>query len=661
MAQRLALIIGNSVYLDSTLSRLLTPDADVGALGELLLDPERGGFDDVKVMVNMSSHVVRRAIASFFSKKTRQDLLLLYFSGHGVLDDQGQLFLAVRDTDSQLLSGTAIPSSYITTEMNNSHSQRQVLVLDCCHSGAFARGTKGQIGSSVGTGTAFEGTGYGRVVLTASDATQFAWEGEQVIGRAENSLFTHYLVEGIQTGKADLDADGQITVDELYDYTYEQVIRQTPRQTPGKWSYKEQGEIVLAKAPSPASTGSQQVKIPDFDQDQEQRLDQLYNEGLSAFWLEEWDKAVRCFEALVELRGDYLDALNKLELSRRNKRLLALYEQALAAGEAGDWPQAIARLEELTSTAPDYKDAAARLDRARRARQLDNLYQEARQLSQAGKWQAVANIFANIAELQPDYPDPDALLPAARLKVAEIERRQTMDDLYRRALREMDASNWKVAQELLVELETMETGYRGADRLLAKTNSKIAEQQALQERAGRIASLYEQALVLLGARQWSQALDKMGELRQLEPQFNDPKGVESKAQAEIEREKAEARRQLQLNASYAQAVQLLEARQYQQALEQWAQVQALDPAYPDRQKVQATAKKKLKELTQESSTKRQLPRWALAALGLLGVLVVIFILTYPDWGKRLTQQDNIGLPCSCFPIQTAELVSATSR
>ncbi len=289
MAQRLALIIGNSVYLDGTLSRLLAPDADVGALGELLLDPERGGFDDVKVMVNMSSHIIRRAIASFYSKRTREDLLLLYFSGHGVLDDQGQLFLAVRDTDSRLLSGSAIPANYITTEMNNSHSQRQVLVLDCCHSGAFARGGKGQIGASVGTGAVFEGTGYGRVVLTASDATQYAWEGEQVVGRTENSLFTHYLVEGIQTGKADIDADGQITVDELYDYTYEQVIKQTPRQTPGKWSYKEQGEIVLARAPSPTSTGSRQVKIPELDVDQEKRLDQLYNEGLSAFWLEEWD------------------------------------------------------------------------------------------------------------------------------------------------------------------------------------------------------------------------------------------------------------------------------------------------------------------------------------------------------------------------------------
>ncbi|HBX68161.1 MAG TPA: ABC transporter substrate-binding protein, partial [Chloroflexi bacterium] len=187
MGQRLALIIGNSLYSDITLARLQTPDSDVGALGEILLDPELGGFDDVNVLVNVSSHVIRRTIASFFSKRTRDDLMLLYFSGHGILDEQGLLYLAVRDTDSKLLRGTGVSANFITEEMNNSHSQRQVLILDCCHSGAFARGSKGKPGSSVGTATAFEGSGYGRVVLTASDATQYAWEGEQIIGAADNS------------------------------------------------------------------------------------------------------------------------------------------------------------------------------------------------------------------------------------------------------------------------------------------------------------------------------------------------------------------------------------------------------------------------------------------------------------------------------------------
>ncbi|MCK4900127.1 MAG: caspase family protein, partial [Anaerolineales bacterium] len=98
MAQRLALIIGSSVFRDKTLARLIKPDADVGALADVLLDKEIGDFNDVKLLVNMSSTQVRGAISDFYSKKHRDDLLLLYFSGHGVLDDQGRLYLAVKDS-----------------------------------------------------------------------------------------------------------------------------------------------------------------------------------------------------------------------------------------------------------------------------------------------------------------------------------------------------------------------------------------------------------------------------------------------------------------------------------------------------------------------------------------------------------------------------------
>ncbi len=251
MSRKLALIIGNSEYQDASLARLLTPSADVNALAEVLRAPDIGAFDEVTTLVNDFATTIRRAIARFFALKAPDDLLLLYFSGHGILDDHGKLHLAVKDTERELVSGTAIPAAFITEEMDRSMSRRQVLMLDCCHSGAFARGAKGAAGASVGTATAFQGTGYGRIVLTATDATQYAWEGERVIGQAENSVFTHYMIEGIRTGAADTDGDGKITVDELYDYVYAQVVNQTPKQTPGKWSYKQQGEIVIAKNPKP--------------------------------------------------------------------------------------------------------------------------------------------------------------------------------------------------------------------------------------------------------------------------------------------------------------------------------------------------------------------------------------------------------------------------
>jgi hypothetical protein len=86
--------------------------------------------------------------------------------------------------------------------------------------------------------------GYGRFVLTASDATQFAWEGDKIIGETDNSLFTHFLVKGLE-GEADRDGDGKITVDELYDYAFDQISKVTPKQTPTKSSSKVEGEIVL--------------------------------------------------------------------------------------------------------------------------------------------------------------------------------------------------------------------------------------------------------------------------------------------------------------------------------------------------------------------------------------------------------------------------------
>src|SRR4029078_11904362 len=133
-------------------------------------------FDDLVVLFNEVSYKVSETIDYFFSNKKPSDLLILYFSGHGVRDEYGSLYLAVKNTDRERLRSTAIKSDFIREAMDQSRSKRQILILDCCNSGAFAQGAKAEIGGSIGTAKAFEGTGYGRVILTASDSTQFAWE-----------------------------------------------------------------------------------------------------------------------------------------------------------------------------------------------------------------------------------------------------------------------------------------------------------------------------------------------------------------------------------------------------------------------------------------------------------------------------------------------------
>ena len=345
MSRKVALLIGNSEYEDSSLAKLVKPSADVAALAKLLLDPKIGGFDDVKTLLNESLAAVQRATAALFAKKQRDNLLLLYFSGHGVMDEHGHLYLAVKDTERDLLSGTALSAAFVATDMNKSRSRRQVLILDCCHSGAFARGAKGSVGASVGLASQFDVTGYGRVVLTATDSTQYAWEDDDLKGAAEKSVFTHYLTEGLRTGEADEDSDGFITVDELYDYVYERVIRQTPKQTPHKWADKQQGKLVIARNPHPV------VKPAELPREVQEALeggDSLRLLGavhvLNHLLLgADEGVALSSKEALVRLKED-----DSRRVSEAAKEVLAKYAEAdrLTEEEAEPGPEIPARRRE---------------------------------------------------------------------------------------------------------------------------------------------------------------------------------------------------------------------------------------------------------------------------------------------------------------------------
>jgi len=257
MAQKYALFVGSSEYDSESLVDLKAPIADVRDLANLFRNPEIGGFDQVTELINSSETEIRQAVGSFFLNKKPEDLLLLYFSGHGVLDDRGHLYLAVKDTKPDLLRATAISADFIADDMDLCRSKRQVLILDCCHSGAFRRGIKG--GGKALTQSTFEGNGSGRIVLTASDRREFAMEGNQVLEAAQTSLFTHFLLEGLKSGEADRDGDSFISLDEWYDYAYDKVVSNLPTQTPRRWVYNQEGRLIIARNPKPES-----IKPPEL-------------------------------------------------------------------------------------------------------------------------------------------------------------------------------------------------------------------------------------------------------------------------------------------------------------------------------------------------------------------------------------------------------------
>jgi len=230
-----ALLIGNSTYPadEHNLQTLKGPVKDIAVLNRALADPAAGLFDDadVTLLPEATSSRAIRALGAFFGAAARDDVLLVYFSGHGKLDQSGRLHLCMQDTESTDLLSTAVSSTRINEFADASHARNVIIVLDCCHAGAF-RG--GELGDAV--------AGPGRYVMTSCRGTQLANDATVDNG---TSYFTQHLVDGLLGAAADQNQDGYVSFSDLYAYV-DRRLRETGKQIPQR-RVSGDGDVPLAR------------------------------------------------------------------------------------------------------------------------------------------------------------------------------------------------------------------------------------------------------------------------------------------------------------------------------------------------------------------------------------------------------------------------------
>ncbi|MBW4689625.1 MAG: GUN4 domain-containing protein [Komarekiella atlantica HA4396-MV6] len=244
MAKKIALLIGVSEYGEG-IPPLSSALNDVEAMQRVLQNPSLGDFEQIERLLNPDAIAMRRAIQKLFREATKEDLVLLFFSGHGITNDEGHLYLTTRITAKKDFEATAVDANFIQGQSYNCYAKRQILILDACYSGAIAQGWRTK---SVGVDLKKQLGAEGRVVLTSSSATQTSFEQEGL----PLSLYTQYLVEGIETGAADTDNDGNIHVQELHAYAKAKVQAVKPKMMPDMILDKEGFNILLAYAPKNA-------------------------------------------------------------------------------------------------------------------------------------------------------------------------------------------------------------------------------------------------------------------------------------------------------------------------------------------------------------------------------------------------------------------------
>src|SRR5262249_8784654 len=208
--RRVALLVGNAKFAErSGIAQLRFPAADVEAMASVLSDPEVGRFDRVESLIDESRETILTALNTILDEE-RGATFLFYYSGHGKVSDRGRLFLAASDTKDRLLPATGVPFAEILETKDDVGCSRFCAVLDCCYAGLGSGNIKGSADEQLrsfadGTGVFF---------LGAANATAVAREDANLA----HGILTAAIVDGLKSGRADVDNDGRITGPDLFSW-----------------------------------------------------------------------------------------------------------------------------------------------------------------------------------------------------------------------------------------------------------------------------------------------------------------------------------------------------------------------------------------------------------------------------------------------------------
>jgi WD40 repeat protein len=228
-----------------------------------LFDSKNLGFMDVKTHLITNEEVNVKTIEALKAdlEKTKvDDIVCMFYAGHGVLDADLNYFIASNDMDFTNPAEKGIPYDSFEDLMDGIPARRKLMMLDACHSGEIDKdelvaveedlGSDGSDGDltfravnstttkNLGLSNSFElmkelftdlRKSSGTVIISSAGGLEFAIEG----GEWNNGVFTYSFISGLTEMKADENKDGRIMLGEMNEYIREAVFELTKgRQQP---------------------------------------------------------------------------------------------------------------------------------------------------------------------------------------------------------------------------------------------------------------------------------------------------------------------------------------------------------------------------------------------------------------------------------------------
>jgi hypothetical protein len=250
-----AVIVGVGKYEVASIPALQYTVADAEAVYRTLTTA--GGFkkEHVLLLTDKSERKptlrnIKWALGTFLGRSAQKDdTVVIYYAGHGApeVDTRGverdglAKYLIPTDADPDDLYSTALPMDELQTIFGRIEAERVVVLLDACYSGSAGGRTfvakKTRAGAVDDLFLERLTRSKGRAIITASRTNEVSIE----LPELGHGIFTYYLVQGLK-GAADLNRDGIVTLQELYEYL-EQQVTQKSRAVGGNQHPVMKGEL----------------------------------------------------------------------------------------------------------------------------------------------------------------------------------------------------------------------------------------------------------------------------------------------------------------------------------------------------------------------------------------------------------------------------------
>ena len=217
--KRHAIVVGINNYQDTGISDLSKARNDAKLVGKILR--EQGEFEQVFVMTddvdprNDKENLyptklnIEEKLDSLLRFSDPDDMVIFFFSGHGISDPDENGYLVTVDTVTDKQFNTSLRVNDVVQRLKTKGIKKSLLILDACRDVLYASksSSRNSLLEKEYTEAEVAATFY------STKAGYYSYEDDET----DYGVFTKYLVMGME-GKADSNGDGVVAFSELEQY-----------------------------------------------------------------------------------------------------------------------------------------------------------------------------------------------------------------------------------------------------------------------------------------------------------------------------------------------------------------------------------------------------------------------------------------------------------